>query len=440
MTETGAAAAEALPVVDPGQQAVRMSGADFRGSLSILLTTLRSWPRTNVNDTSASLPSLREADRQKVGPHVAAVQERLGRSMAGSEAYIDRVRHKRDLLEAEMVAALEMAEGLGIRLFPLRGFATQAAYPAGYVRQFNDLDLVVPTPAEFGLALGTLRARGYFLARPLVLRQMCGNGGAVVATAALNKCHPELGEPIMLDLLLAGPALSRVSSYRIPLQAWAECTATELGGLTMKVLSPTDSLLGLLIECCERDDLVLRDLLDLDRLSVGSIDTAVLTEAVKELRLEFEVWRLRYVARRSGLMPRALEILEPLAPSVPPGLLMAQGAWRAAAEIRRARGNDGVLAAAARVAYLTFYPLLDRLEDWFPQRALEVYQQLSAQQVFDLGLPIYLFEVPYRARPGDGPTFDRIRGQDVVSFAGRCYLCRARPLIGEDEIQPDELC
>lgn len=405
---------------------------DWNQFVRTLLFSLDRWPDLE-GVQAAVLPDFAQADKEKVGPHVLLLG---GESHQYSEhaQHLPRIMNKRHILGAEIAAIARAAAERNARFVLQRAFAYQSYYPQGYIRQFNDLDIVVAGLDDLTRLLPALMELGYYVVRPLVLR--CSDGADPWVGIAFNKQRADLPEPVMLDVCVSGPSISGVSYCRVPNSVWADRQSLTIDVSSVPMLPPTFNLLSLFIEAFERDQLYVRDLLDLDRMARQPLDMEQLCADISALQLGHEVDRFRRLVHRANL-----EHLFPLFDRLPRvGLpLPEQPRWvsrvlghMAPMVVRRSLGR-----AAAGLGYGGLSEWLDWIEDAVPNASLWVYRRLSSRRVYTLGLPIYLFSA---AGSGSsvgskvGPQFERTELGEYVVVAGRRYFTRVRPVVSEDEL------
>lgn len=393
--------------------------AQWNELLATLVRDIRAKP-SEATLSSATLPDFTAADREKVAPQILALRARAsgGNLSPADAAHLERIRHKRHILAEEIAIVGRAASATAAAFVIQRGFAFQSYYPAEYIRQFNDLDIVVPDLATLDRLLPALFAQGYYIARPLVL---CRSATPLPWVGiALNKRRADLPEPVMLDVTVGGPAVGSLHFWQFPAAAWESRQFIPIGSSSVPILSPSFNLIALFVEACEREQLCVRDLLDLECLAQQPLDLELVRVTLAQLHLEHEVKRFTAAAHAAGLA-HLLPLLHQIGGQV--------GKGRASLPVIRGRAYDMAVQA------------LDWLEDRAPNLCLWMYQRIPTQRVYRLGLPVYLFHTAEGAPPGarpNNPSFARNRQHDVVILAGQRYLGRARPLIAEHEIAEQE--
>jgi hypothetical protein len=370
---------------------------------------LATWPCPRAAE--AAIPFI-DADREKVAPHVFRKLELGGLVDEEWRQRRDRMLAKRAILEEEAIELAEVIASSRARYVFMRGFAVQASYPAEYMRQFNDLDIAIATEDELERVLARLDRRGYYSSRPPVIRRDLEQASRRWIVMPLNRRHRELEEPIMLDLYLGGPSITRHTHYLFPQRVFERPSWVRVRGRSLAVPDATHIFLGALAECYERDHLLARDLLDLQSIGVFDLDTAHVAREVVRLRMGAKVAEVAAVARSVGLVPLS-GLLTRLAGRFPRVLghlwpRLVRESWRH---------------APIRAANAALAGPIDYLEDRFPGPALAFYRRVPPQLAFDLGLPIYLFNV------GNEPAPPASRFQ----VCARTYLARCRPVLSEEE-------
>lgn len=376
-----------------------------------LLHDLSSWPNPAPLRSAIPFP---EADREKIAPHVLRKLEAAGLVDGQWKEGRTRIQEKRSLLEAEAACLSEVAAAVGARHLFMRGFAYQALYPPGYVRQFNDLDLAIASEAELARLLPELERRGYYSSRPPVVRRDFDHPGGRWMVLALNRRHPQLAEPLMLDLYLGGPSITRHTHWLLADELYERGRLLELGGGAAFVPDATSCLLGFVVECFERDRLCARDFLDLQALAEAQPDAVDLAREIARLELGGKALELAAAAEAVGHeLPAAL--LREAAGRRP---LRLGHLWPRLWRESRVR-------APVRALHAALAGRLEQLEDRFPETALDICASLPPRLTFELGLPLFLFSM--------APGADCSRQH--FQACGRSYLARCRPLLSEDEAE-----
>jgi len=402
--------------------------------LNLLVAQLRKWPNLTAT-VDAPLFRLDTADQQKVAPHMLVMGLQTSNTETASDALrqYERIMRKRHVLEEEVVAITMRAIEKNIKFVLQRGFAYQSYYPIGYIRQFNDLDIVLATVDDFNRLFPELEQLGYFIARPVVLRYD-GNRGSS-ATIAFNKHHSDLTEPVMLDVSIAAITISPITSWRLPDSAWETRQPLVINSVIVPILAPTYNLLSLFIEAFQRENLLLRDILDLDRLALQAIDVHFLKTSLKLLGLQHEADRFRRIARRSNL-EHLLPLLDSLVPK--PSALAERPRYlgRLIGHVIPVTAQNSWTRTVAAITYMGCIGTINKIEDRAPIASLFVYQHISARLVYRLGLPIYLF--PVSDPSGTDISSISESGSAAVTeymhLGTSCYFCRARPMISVEEI------
>jgi hypothetical protein len=359
-----------------------------------------------------ALPALEDADREKVGPHVLGLLGASGRLTPELERDVERIARKRRVLDEEAHAIAAAARDAAVRLVFVRGFALQALYPAGYVRQFNDLDLLVATEDEAARLLERLRRAGYGFSRvPLTRRNLAGRGPRRWVGLPLNRMRDDLDEPVIVDMHVGGPSITAQTHLALP-EAVFERPALAAG---LPVLDPTWSALSLLAELFDRRELVARDFLDLDRALRAPVRWHELVREASSFCLRPQARRAAADAAAAGLDP-LVAVLRRV------GGRAGLGSGARSAEALHLLGRvvrESPWRAPARLAAVAAGPIVERLEDRWPAAALRAVRALGARPADALGLSLYLFA-------GEG------RGD--LAVVGSRWLARLRPLVDEDEL------
>ncbi len=402
------------------------------GLLCDLIADLDHWPPPPR--PRAPLPEFDDADSEKIAPHVLSLSNGTAR-----DPRLDRqwaaITRKRKVLAGEALAIAEAARATASRILFLRGFAMDPYYPDGYLRQFNDLDVVAATEADGDRLLRQLHRRGYFHSRPAVAIRSPGDRRQPLwMLFSLKALHPDLPEPVFVDLVLGGPAATSVSRLPLPISLFEHPGWVAVDGGRLPVPDALHCLLVLITEMYERRQVTVRDLLDFDRV-LGRIKAPeqAATEVARH-RFEAQVERLAQAATQLGApeLARRLRLLAPRhsggAPTRWFGPLLPHAMRHAWA--------DSPSTALLRLAVATAGPLLDRVEDRVPGAALNFWRHVPPRHGYRLGLPIYLFPLLTTvepAAPGEERFPDTYR-RERFSACGRMFLARCRPVVDETEL------
>ncbi|MFI8946891.1 nucleotidyltransferase family protein [Streptomyces sp. NPDC053750] len=324
-----------------------------------------AWPASDLPLDKAVLDALKETKSA-----YTVLQAWAARALPlGPEARaeLDRLRTREAVLDRELAAASSCLTEAGVEHLLLRGHALGTRYPAGQVRQYNDVDLLIREGDALPSALTALRSLDYYTARPMVCRR---DGAGLWAGVALNRRVEGLGHPMYLDLTTLGPGLDRASAVPLPADAWAGLRELPVGGALVPVLDTTWQAAVFAVELVEREGkFIFRDLLDLLALDRGGADwDAVVAALAGAPAAVVALAELHRIAQETGIPVRTARVPRP--PSHGCGTAVSTRSRRAAVAaldhvIARLRGNNK---ARAR-----------RLVELFPVRPW-----------FALGLPVFV--------------------------------------------------
>lgn len=342
-----------------------------------------------------SLPTVELADQEKVAPQVLELYRTRGQESPALHADAQRISHKRGILAEELALVATRLKEEGLLFVAMRGFAIQSHYPEGQLRQFNDLDLVLPDSDQFGRALAVLKDLGYFVARPMTARRT--ESGAWVG-ASLNRLREDLDHPVYLDLLAEGPGLSMFAHHRLPDVAWGRLETMLVGGVEVPALAATDALVAFAVELQEREWVTARDVIDACLLATKA-DCAEAMEAIGRLGLSAQVERLLELADSAGL-------------AAPDGLR---------------QGAVSSLRSPGASVHSGWYTRLHRAASWVEDRHTGAgcwVARVSARHLYRSGRPIFLI-----------PSAASVRGSRSHSepglFSG--MVLRGRPFLSSKE-------
>jgi hypothetical protein len=378
------------------------------------------------------LPAFERADDEKIAPHVLSVALLQGDLSPAMREKLTAIRTKRAVLAAEAVAVVGLARQVDSRLLFVRGFSLVPAYPSGYVRQFNDLDIVVASEPELERLLTALEARGYFFSRPAVVRRGMGDGTTAWALLSLNRHDPSLDEPIILDVELGGVSTNALAHLPLPASMFDAPAMVALDEGLVPAPDADHGLLVLIAELYERPRITLRDLLDADRLEHLLRRPEQVVETVRRRRMEPQVGRLAAAAEALGEtdLGRRLRRLAPGARSAWSG----SGRTAALSTLVRSACDESVWTAPARISAALAEPLLRAVEERAPRAALRSLARLPPRWAYRLGLPVHLFPLHPEPRLGRRQGFSDVGRPDVFDCCGRSFLARWRPLLDETEL------
>ncbi len=409
----------------------------FLKLLPNLVEHLDQWSSyKNVRD----IPSIEEADRQKLTPHIISIirdnKENLPIEQVSKA--LDKefaIQHKRNILIDELVSVNTIAEQNNISYVVLRGFSLQSYYPKNYIRQFNDIDILVKTEEDLALILPKLQELGYFIAKPLTVRYQPESSNKLWMGIALNKIVPELDHPIYLDVTLGGPSISFQTHYSLDEISWERITYISLRDIKIPSFAPIDSILVLLSETFERTNLYIRDLLDLHQIikhQSSQIDYDWLSNQIKQSNLENEYWRFYTLSETYGLtlITNFLSKLKVKEKNIRGKKFWLDIKNHILPTLNKREINFKIYG----FLYYFLIPIVDKLEDKYPLKALNIICLFSPEKFFKLGLPIYLF--PDTATEEKTATLKFIKlnkYQCVVSTPISTFQARIRPLYIEGE-------
>jgi hypothetical protein len=211
------------------------------------------------------------ADREKLSYLVLHLAAQFGLALVGEHAAeLERLRRRDTILEREGAAVTQALLATGCDHLLLRAQGLRRFYPPGWVRQYNDLDILVRNDRDVGSIFKSLAHLGYYVARPVVARREGTNNWVGVA---LNKQLIGLGHPMYVDLTTLGPALTRSRCLRLPDEAWRDRDHTAIGDATISVLDSNWQAVIFAVEMVERNrQFVLRDVVDLAMLHHAGVE------------------------------------------------------------------------------------------------------------------------------------------------------------------------
>jgi Uncharacterised nucleotidyltransferase len=344
-----------------------------------------------------ALPPLQVADAEKIAPQVIELELRRGKLSPGARAAAERIESKRRVLEDELATITVALRGAAVPFAAMRGFAIQAHYPPGLLRQFNDLDVVVPDSASLARAIETLREHGYYVARPMTARR---SDPSAWVGAALNRDREDLDHPLYLDLVTEGPGLSLFRHYRFPGRTWDRLESVRVRDVDAPVLGATDGLVAFAVELRERAFVTVRDALDAVLLAAAA-DREEAAASIASLGLGREIEGVARLAAAAGLAESAL--LEDLATPA---------------------ATDGARSARER-RYRVFSSVAGRLEDR-SMRIGRLVARMSAPALYRRGYPVFLL-------PDRAPLAGAASSGQPGLFAGA--RLRARPFVDAAEFE-----
>ncbi|MEX2256229.1 MAG: nucleotidyltransferase family protein [Acidimicrobiia bacterium] len=360
--------------------------------------------------------NIAELDREKIAPHALELAARTGRLDAERAERRQRILTKRTVLASEAAAIAGLADGVGARCLFLRGFGLQHHYPAGYVRQFNDLDVAVATEPELVHLLHVLEQRGYYASRlPVLRRNLSGRGGERWLILGLNRRTDELDEPIILDLYVGGPSITRQTHLWLPEELFDTPSIALAEGAALPVLNATWNFVSLLAECFERERLLVRDLLDFDRIVHAGVDWVEATAEAERMSLSGQARRVAAALAASRLDDAAAQVSSAFGTGAarPVHLILGHLLTR----LRR----ESAARAPIRLGYVAVEPVLERVETAWPELALGLVRRLDARTAYDLGLSTYLVRAATQ--------------RQTMRVLEREWNPRLRPLVDESELE-----
>jgi hypothetical protein len=366
--------------------------SDLYKILPMLIHHIEHWPE--LNNHMQTLPDLKEAEFHKITPHIVDILKNR-KSVGFSKEVVKKdesIRHKREILLRELNLLNKIAQEENISYSVLRGFAFQTYYPSSYIRQFNDIDIIVRTPKDLYTLMGRLKRNDYFIAHSIVVRKQRESNDTWIGIA-LNKITPDLDHPIYLDVTLGGPSISDQSHYSLQEDAWESCTFAEINGVSFPVFSVQHNIMILLAEAFERKRLALRDLLDFHQLlqrAGEDIDDAWISEQIRGFGLEHEARRFVSIANKHNIESIKSFGNRLHLPLDSVYVRKSKGSdWRHHM-LKMMRGRKAASKAANLLHFLLF-PFLLRFQAKHPHKVLRLAKTVNIDTYFDLGLPLYLF-------------------------------------------------
>lgn len=359
-----------------------------------------------------------EADAEKVGPHVMAVAARWGRLAPSDQERWERTLRRRGVIADEAALISDRAQRAGVRHVYCRGFALERLCPAGYARQFNDLDIAVADEEGFASFLDVLTELGYYRSRVgVVRRNLSGRGSRHWAAFSFNRMRSDFEQPMIIDVYLGGPSLTAHTHLWLPDEVFASPSLVELASGAVPVLDETWSLVAMIAECFDRQRLLLRDVLDLTLLEkTADVDKAK-EEVARLCAGSAAAWAASEARGLKAL--DAVTLLESLAGGY-------MGWERDKGHLLARLPAESKELASSRLGYLMMLPLIEMAERDSPEEALQAVRAMDAGQLLSLGLSLYLF--------GGGETADSAERLDLF---GRPWKARLRPLLDEDDLAAD---
>ncbi len=342
--------------------------------------------------------TLEELVHAKLGYPLLHLADRWGIGLTDAQAAeLARLRRREAVMNAELGEVADALAGGPCEYLLMRGPALTRFYPEGWVRQYNDLDILVRNERSVPEVLSRLARRGYYVARPVVSRATAAGTWLGIA---LNKRVSGLGHPMYLDVTSLGPALSSTRNLTLPSAVWRTLDTVGVNEARIPVL-PRDWQAALFaVELAERrGSFVLRDVLDLAMLDRSSPDWSAVRSRLRGFAEAAAA--LGAVARLGRDCGRAADgttgAAGPLAVTWP-------------APRRRPPGPRAVAAA-------TVSTLIGRAKRRSPVLARWMAERAPARLWFALGLPVYLlppWSVPLRGADGR-----RLAG--LPGYRGRVY-------------------
>ncbi|MGW7244230.1 nucleotidyltransferase family protein [Streptomyces sp. NPDC054804] len=336
-----------------------------------------AWPAPPVSLDRPALDALKETKTAYTVLQAWAARDLpLGPE---AEAELDRLRTRETVLDQELAAASACLTTAGIEHILLRGHALGTRYPAGQVRQYNDVDLLLRDGAALPGALTALCALGYYIARPVVCRR---DRAGLWAGVALNRRVEGLGHPMYLDITTLGPGLDRASALPLPDEAWARVRDLPVLGIPVPVLDTTWQAVVFAVELVERGgEFIFRDQLDLLALDRDEADWDAVVAALAEApAAAAALAELHRIARRTGIPVREVPLRAPPTPG------------RTATVPTRCR----------RVAVKALDRLVARSRAHNPARARRLVGLFPVRPWFRLGLPVFVLPPAAGQEPPGG--------------------------------------
>ncbi|WP_433475105.1 nucleotidyltransferase family protein [Spirillospora sp. CA-142024] len=325
-----------------------------------------------------ALPDLADAERAKLSYLALHFAERWDVTLTAEQsAELSRLRRRTAILERELATVGATLNRGGADYVLLRAVGLSRFYPDGWVRQYNDVDILLRDDRSLPAALDRLRGLGYYLARPIASRR---SGTGLWLGLALNRQVSDLGHPMYLDLTTLGPALSRARSLTLPEDAWRRREQVTVAGTPIPVLDPTWQAVVFAGEMVERDGAYQpRDALDLVMLHRGGARWPEVAARLRSAPDAAEALGRVAELARSSLPAAGLGTDPPV--SRPAGRWPLPGApsrlpyWRDAV----VEASDALVRAVRRVS---------------PRAARHLVERAPARAWFAAGLPVYLLPVP----------------------------------------------
>lgn len=226
--------------------------------------------------------------------------------LVGAAALPGDVADRLRALEHRRTHAVEVLDGLaafaharGHEILALKGAGLQSRYPEGYRRYWWDVDLAVDTEEALWEVLGLLESRGFSKPYPGVVAADPLTGALVMSVKNFRHMD-DVDLPFAVEVNLNGIQTGWSSALRLD-QVWAQAEAGHVPGLRRP--SPLGSLLVLLAECAEREQIRLRDLVDWNVLrgAMTAQERADADARVRDCALDYVVRRFMREASRLGV-------------------------------------------------------------------------------------------------------------------------------------------
>lgn len=270
-------------------------------------------------------------------------------------------------LAAHRERLFQAARRLAVRLLPtttfvfLKGFAVERHYRGTLCRQFNDLDVLVRDEGDLWVALRQLSALGFDF--ETMIWQQDSEGGMKSAQVVLHEVKPPQGSNRPLKIDLAARALPLTWSTSL-FPAWIWHRLERLPAARELPIPCGEDLFALqVVECFERENMMVRDVLDLVSLSRGlaspgapkrlldlASESHTCVESGRVLRRVFEITHDKDPGPALEWLSQSLELRTALLlPDLPRSLrLAAFHVLPSAAMLGLWRGGGQIWGAAAR--------------------------------------------------------------------------------------------
>jgi hypothetical protein len=284
----------------------------------------------------------------------------------------------------------------GIPMILVKGFATEAFYPSGYQRQFDDIDLAVPSVDAFWLLASHLKPIGYEVKVVVLAERPDAPTCMGMAKLAMDR---GLGDLCEIEVQIGAFPLHWFSEYRFEAEFWNR--AGPLISFPLEGPAPLDAAIILLGEMLERDAPRARDAIDLMMVArqLTPADASELAAAADRLALWRELTTMRTLLRGLGDEGEAAASRLPT-----PSKIGARLPWRALEraahhDLPFARRRMGLLRAVLRAACAVGYDVVKQRGMTQSGRAVigRLAARLDVRQLWEKGH--FLQFIPIASRP-----------------------------------------